>query len=242
MENKIKAIKFDMGSLPVDNPDELDFIEPEEFPGQFMVTRKGHKRSLEVMLINIRGDNCSTSAFRLNSSFAYWKPKMEESDLVDETVGMTRKGFNRSLENRFINKSYQEEYSNVLLSYLHYGKEEIYGKFPDYLAKKYKDRIIPLDLNHYEFYSMDKDRNIHSIGIDLKYIASKDLTKFTVLYDKNVSVKLDTNGNYSLKYLKPLPKESAKKKGNLLLEKDFTLYLDNAIPIRIYVKPLEGKI
>jgi len=238
MEKRIKALKFDMGSLPVDNPDELDFIEPGEFPGQFMVTRKGHKRSLEVMLIGIRGDNRSTSAFRLNSSFAYWKPKMEESDLVDETVGMARKGFNRGLENRFINKSYQEEYSNVLLSHLHYGKEEIYGKFPDYFAKKYKDRIIPLDLNHYEFYSMDKDRNIHSIEIDLKYIASKDLTKFILLYDKNVLVKLDTNGNYSLKYLKPLPKEPAKKKGNLLSENDFTLYLDNAIPIRIYVKPL----
>ena len=239
MGNKIKAIEFDMGSLPVDNAEELDFIQSEEFPGQVMVTRKGHKRSLEIMLINIRGDSSSTSAFRLNSSFAYWKPKMEDGDLLDEMVGMTRKRFNRILENRFRNKFYQEKYSNVPLSYLHNGKQDIYGKFPQHSAKKYKDRVIPIGLNHYEFYSMDKDRNMHSIGIDLKYIASKDLTKFTVLYDENVLAKLDTNGNYSLKSLKSSSNEYIKKKGNLLQEKDFTLYLDPDILVKIYVKPLK---
>ncbi len=242
MENQIKAIKFDMGALPVDNPDELDFIQPKEFPGQFMVTKKGHKRSLEIMLTNIRGDNHSTPAFRLNSSFAYWKPKIEDGALLDETVDRTRKRSNINLENWFENRFYKEKYSNVPLPYRHNGKEEIYGKFPQHLGEKYKDWIIPLSLTHYKFYSMDKEKKIHSIEIDLNYIASKDLTKFTVLYDKNVLIKLDTNGNYSLKYLKPSPKEYAKKKGNLLSEKDFTLYLNNSIPIKISAKTSEEKI
>ena len=214
MENKIKAIKFDMGSLPVDNPDELDFIEPEGFPGQFMVTKKGHKRSLEIILTNMRGDNYSTSTFRLNSSFAYWKPEIENGNLTDV-------------------------YSNTNSEYPHYGeRRNLYGKIPR-PDKKYKYMVVDLNLNHYEFYSMDKDRNVHSIEIELKYVPSKDLTKFTVLYDNNILLKLDTRGDYSLKYLKALSKGLAKKEGNLLLEKDLTLYLNNDIPVKIYAEPLK---
>ena len=64
----------------------------------------------------------------------------------------------------------------------YYGKDELYGKLPD-VGKRYNTRLMPLDLNHFEFYSMDKERNVHSIEIGLNYVASKDLTKFTVLYD-----------------------------------------------------------
>ncbi len=216
MENKIKAIKFDMGSLPVDNPDELDFIELEEFPGQVMVTKKGHKRSLEIILTNAGGDNDSTSTFRLNSSFAYWKPKIENGNLMDV-------------------------YSNTNSEYPHYGgRKNLYGKIPR-LDKKDKYIVIDLKLNHYEFYSIDKDRNIHSIEIELKYVPSKDLTKFTVLYDNNILLKLDTRGNYSLKHLKALSKGLAKKEGNLLAEKDLTLYLNNDIPVKICAEPSEKK-
>ncbi len=139
MENKIKAITVDMGSLPVDNPDELDFIELEEFPGQVMVTKKGHKRSLEIILTNAGGD-------------------------------------------------------------------------------------------------------IHKTIIDLKYVPSKDLTEFNVLYDMDTLVKLDTNGDYSLKHLKSSPKGLAEKEGNLLSEKDLTLYLNNDIPVKICAEPSKEKI
>ena len=230
MENKIRAIKFDMGGLPVDNPDELDFIEPEKFPGQIMVTRKGHNRSLEVILMNAVAGDHSAQVFNLSHSFAYWKPEIKNGALVDETVHIDRKKLKMNVYNWLIAS---DEY--------YYGKDDLYGKLPA-VDKKYKTRLMRLDLNHFEFYSMDKERNVHSIEIDLNYIASKDLTKFTVLYDKNVLVKLDTNGDYSLKYLKTLSKEYAKKKGNLLQEKDFTLYLDDNIPVKVYAKTPKEKI
>ena len=230
MENKIRAIKFDMGGLPVDNPDELDFIEPEKFPGQIMVTRKGHNRSLEVILRDAVAGDRSAQAFNLSHSFAYWKPEIKNGALVDETVHIDRKKLKMNVYNWLIAS---DEY--------YYGKDDLYGKLPA-VDKKYKTRLMRLDLNHFEFYSMDKERNVHSIEIDLNYIASKDLTKFTVLYDKNVLVKLDTNGDYSLKYLKTLSKEYAKKKGNLLQEKDFTLYLDDNIPVKVYAKTPKEKI
>ena len=230
MENKIRAIKFDMGGLPVDNPDELDFIEPEKFPGQIMVTRKGHNRSLEVILMNAVAGDHSAQVFNLSHSFAYWKPEIKNGALVDETVHIDRKKLKMNVYNWRIAS---DEY--------HYGKDDLYGKLPA-ADKKYKTRLMRLDLNHFEFYSMDKERNVHSIEIGLNYVASKDLTKFTVLYDKNVLVKLDTNGDYSLKYLKTLSKEYAKKKGNLLQEQDFTLYLDTNIPVKVYAKTSKEKI
>lgn len=230
MENKIRAIKFDIGGLPVDNPDELDFIEPEKFPGQIMVTRKGHNRSLEVILRDAVAGDRSAQAFNLSHSFAYWKPEIKNGALVDKTVHIDRKKLKMNVYNWLIAS---DEY--------YYGKDDLYGKLPA-VDKKYKTRLMRLDLNHFEFYSMDKERNVHSIEIDLNYIASKDLTKFTVLYDKNVLVKLDTNGDYSLKYLKTSSKEYAKKKGNLLQEQDFTLYLDTNIPVKVYAKTSKEKI
>ena len=240
MENKIKAIKFDMGDLPVDNPDELDYIQPEKFPGQFMVTRKGHNRSLEVLLIDAVSGDRSAQVFNLSHSFAYWKPEIKNGALVDEIVYIDRKKLKMNVHNWLIAS---DEY--------YYGKDELYGKLPD-VGKRYKTRLMPLDLNHFEFYSMDKERNIHSIEIDLKYIQSKDLTKFTALYDNNTLVQLDTNGDYSLKYLKQsfrhifpgisLSLGDTKKKGNLLQEQDFTLYIDTNIPVKVYAKTSKEKI
>ena len=50
MEHNLINIILDMGELPVKDKDKADFIELLEFPGQFMLTKKGHRRSLEVRL------------------------------------------------------------------------------------------------------------------------------------------------------------------------------------------------
>ncbi len=196
MEDKIKAITVDMGSLPI---------------------RKWHKRSLELILTNTGKGNYSAPAFLLNFSFAYWKPEMENGYLVDV-------------------------YCNKDPKYLYYnGIGDLYGKLtrPD---KKYKYMVIKLNLNHYEFYSMGKGGDIHKTIIDLRYVPSKDLTEFNVVYDMDTLVKLDTNGDYSLKHLKSSPKGLAEKEGNLLSEKDLTLYLNNDIPVKICAEPSKEKI
>ncbi len=67
------------------------------------------------------------------------------------------------------------------------------------------------------------------------------MTKFDVLYDGDTMVRLDTRGNYSIKR-SGSSDGGRKRKGNLLLEKDFTLYLNRDIPIRIYAELPKEKV
>ena len=244
MENLIKAIKFDMGVLPVENPDEKEFIEmPEMFPGQFLVAKKGHRRSLEVTLGNSSNSENPWKRFNIKRSFPFWTPEVENGVIKDRMDSITRKmPYVSTGKNAFGGESYWHGYSNETAPAVYFfnGSNEIYGKFPLHSGKKHKGEVLVMgpakNLSYYNFYSMDKDMNIHSTRIDLKYIPSKDLMRFTVIYDENTRIKLDTMGNYSVKQYK-LPRGERSRKGNLLSEKDFTLYLNKDIPIKIYAEP-----
>ena len=205
MEN-IKAIKFDLGGLPVKDPDEFELLGmPEEiFPGQFLYTKKEHRRTLDVLLL--KSENKLASLFLLKNSFPYYMPEIDGNNLEDEMMKP---------------------------AYIIYEGEIFYGRLPD----KKKQIILYGPQKYYEFYSMDKNLGIHKTTINLKYIPSKDMVKFIVSYDDKIKLKLDTTGNYSMKNI--ISKHVAKLKGNLLSEKDFTLYLDKEIPIKIYAETFD---
>ena len=244
MENLIKAIKFYMGVLPVDNPDEGELIEmPDMFSGQFMLAKKGHRRSLEVTLGNSSNGEDSGRRFYIERSFPFWTPKVEEGIIKDEMNSITRKmPYVSKGENAFGGEVYWHGYSDITAPSVYFfnGQSEIYGKFPLHPGKKHNKEVLVMapakNLSYYDFYSMDKNMNIHSTRIDLKYLPSKDLIKFTVIYDEDTRIKLDTTGNYSIKQYR-LPRSERSRKGNLLSEKDFTLYLNKDIPIKIYAEP-----
>ena len=244
MENLIKAIKFDMGILPVDNPDERELIEmPEMFPGQFLVAKKGHRRSLEVTLGNSSNGEDSGRMFSIKRYFSFWIPEVENGIIKDRMGSITRKMPYMSMsKNTFGGESYWHGYKGETTPSVYFFNvsNEMYGKFPLHSGKKYKKKVLVMgpakNLSYYNFYSMDKDMSIHNTRIDLKYIPSKDIIKFTVIYDENTRIKLDTMGNYSVKQYK-LPLGERSRKGNLLSEKELTLYLNEDIPIKIYAEP-----
>ncbi len=235
MEEKIRSIKFDLGSLPTNNPNAHEVIQVSDdlFPGQFIYTKRAHNRSLEVLIGKAVSRGVSERIFTLKYSFPYYTPEFKGGQIEDNPINITRKlpyGFG----------VFGLAYSKVTAPSVEFfnGQKIIYGKLPRYNEKT--NKIEKLILDHpkqsYEFYSMDKNMNVHEIKIDLKYLPTKDLMKFTVIYDCKIKVTLDTAGKYLLKTLKAHNKEKIKKKGNLLNEENCTLYLDKEIPIKIHAE------
>lgn len=228
MENRIHSIKFDLGSLPVKDPDKFEMIDMPDniFPNQFLYTKKAHHRTLDILLGKAISGNISEDIFILDYSFPYYLPEIEDGQINDNMMSITR------------SKSYNPG-SNITIPPLELlnGKKIIYGKLPRYnKTKKTENLILDHPKQYYEFYSMDKDMDVHKTEINVKYLPSKDIMKFTVVCDDKTKVILDTKGNYMLKSLKAPYRERVKKSGNLLYEKDYTLFIDNIIPVKVYLE------
>jgi len=236
MERRIKAINFDIGILPVDNPNSLDFIgisdyDDYTYPGQFMITRRGHKRTLEMIIHSYKDDSVSAKMFATKSSFAYWKPEIDNKVVKDRMLDIDYTTYTLGilgLGHKIISKPSGYVFGGDM--------DDFFGKALGYYSKKpNKFRVIPLSKDYYDFYSMDNEMKIHNTRIKLKYIPRKDLVKFDVLYDEKTRMNVYTNGDYNIKYIKQ-PYNERSKNGNLLSEKDFTLYLDERIPIKVHAE------
>lgn len=232
MESRIRSIKFDLGSLPVKDSDGFEMIDMPDnvFPGQFLHTKKTHKRTLNVLLGKAVSGDISRDIFTLHYSFPYYLPELKDEQIEDNPVSITRRMPSGS-------GAFGLVYSNVTAPSVEFfnDKKIIYGKLPRHNeeTKKTENLILDHPKECYEFYSMDKNMNVHKTKIDVNYFPKKDLMKFNVVYDDKIKVILDTKGNYLLKNLKVPYKERVKKAGNLLDEKDFTLYLDSSLPVKV---------
>lgn len=210
MTPNLTEIILDMGGeLPVNDRDEVDFFDmPSMFPGQFMVTKKGHKRSLEVTII--RDKTNSSILFNINSYFAYFKPIVINGKIDDYLTNIRK-----FLDSDKIIAGKLENKDGRSVKFIQSGVD------------------VPI-----EFYSLDSDMNLHKSEVSLKYKPAKNLLELTLIYDNNVKAEFDTNANYSLKDInkKGLFKSKEIKSGNLLSEADNTLYIDKSIPLKLYAK------
>lgn len=213
MRNKtITAIKFDMGGLPVKGPDEPDY----SLPSRISYTKE-HRRRLDIILERQPGDKESQGLFHIEPSFPFCIPKVENNEVVNESAVMPSLVY----ESFVYRAEFMSAYGKLTAHDMHANKEIT-------MALK-----LPKDLLYYKFYSMDKDKKIHETKIYLKYRAKDNITKFTVFYDDKIKLKLDTNGNYSFKNIGSKHIDGLKIKGNLLSEKNLTLYIDKEVPVRI---------
>ena len=210
MTHNLTKIILDMGELPVNDKDKLDFVEiASSFEGQIMVTKKGHKRMLGV---TIYGDKTNTNVlFNINSSFAYFKPIVSNGKIDDQL--MNTKDLSKFLDS-------DEIFAGSL-------------KNQDGKSIKFIQYAGPI-----EFYSLDSEMNLHTSQISLKYKPTKNLLELTLIYDNKLKMKFDTNANYSLKDInkKGLFKSKEIKSGNLLSEEDNTVYIDKSIPVKLSAK------
>ncbi|MGC8533161.1 MAG: hypothetical protein ACP5MV_00830 [Candidatus Parvarchaeum sp.] len=209
MEHNLMKIILDMGELPVKDKDKLDIVELSEFPGQFMFTKKGHRRSLEVDVL--RDYTKENTLFIMNCNFAYFKPIVNNDEIEDYVTAQYKfaDSNNKIVAGRLKNKA---------------------GRTARVI---YPGISLPI-----EFYSLDSEMNLHKAEISLKYKTRKDLLEITLNYDNDVKLKFDTNGNYSLNDIskKSLFKSKEIKSGNLLSEEDNTLYFDRPVPAKLYSK------
>ncbi len=209
MTPNLTEIILDMGELPINDRDEVDFFDmPDMFPGQFMVTKKGHKRMLEVTLY--RDKTNSNILFEIKSDFAYFKPIVSNGKIDDHLTNIRN-----FLDSDNIIAGRLENKDSKSIKFIQSGVN------------------VPI-----EFYSLDSDMNMHTSQISLKYKPAKNLLELTLIYDNNVKAEFDTNANYSLKEInkKGLFKSKEIKSGNLLSETDNTLYIDKSIPLKLYAK------
>ncbi len=88
--------------------------------------------------------------------------------------------------------------------------------------------------SHYEFYSLDNNKNVHKTSIDFEFSSLKNMIKFNVVYDNKIRVKIDTDGHYIMSGVSANG-NLLYKKGKLINEEDSTLYLDKDMPIKIYI-------
>ncbi len=241
MENKIIAIKLDMSALPGEDSEKIETVDVSE-RSNAISTGDIHRRRLEIIL-----DDPNHKRFRIQSSFAYWMPDVYKGILGDEELSLRRT----------VPALYSDEvkwpYGHVTYpANKFYGKAITYGKFYTiptfnsnhvkfpisnlYSQKAHKAVTLRLGKIHsnYEFYSMDKDMKVHRTKVHLRYVPLRDLIKLYILYDNEVKAKVDTNGNYKIKYLNQL--HDNLKEGNLLSEEDFTLYLGKELPIKVYAE------
>ena len=209
MTPNLTEIILDMGELPVNDKEEVDFFDmPDMFPGQFMVTKKGHKRMLEVTLY--RDKTNSNILFEIKSDFAYFKPIVSNGKIDDHLTNIRN-----FLDSDNIIAGRLENKDSKSIKFIQSGVG------------------VPI-----EFYSLDSEMNLHTSQISLKYKPAKNLLELTLIYDNKLKAEFDTNANYSLKDIskKGLFKSKEIKSGNLLSEEDNTLYIDKSIPIKIYAK------
>ncbi len=213
MREKLTKLVFEMGELPVKDKDEIDFVELSMFPGQIMVTKKGHKRTLEVNII--RGKNNDGLLFNINNSFAYFKPQQYEDKIEDNLVLSDPREFIRH-------------------------DKIVFGRLID---QKGKDIVITYNKNflHFNFYSLDYKMNPHTAEISLKYKPNRNLLEIIMIYDNKIKAEFDTNANYLLQDItkKSLFKRKEAKSGNLLSEQSNTLYLEDSMPVKVYAKFLK---
>ncbi len=209
MTPNLTEIILDMGELPVNDKEEVDFFDmPDMFPGQFMVTKKGHKRMLEVTLY--RDKTNSNILFEIKSDFAYFKPIVSNGKIDDHLTNIRN-----FLDSDNIIAGRLENKDSKSIKFIQSGVG------------------VPI-----EFYSLDSEMNLHTSQISLKYKPAKNLLELTLIYDNKLKAEFDTNANYSLKDIskKGLFKSKEIKSGNLLSEEDNTLYIDKSIPIKLYAK------
>lgn len=209
MTPNLTEIILDMGELPVNDKEEVDFFDmPDMFPGQFMVTKKGHKRMLEVTLY--RDKTNSNILFEIKSDFAYFKPIVSNGKIDDHLTNIRN-----FLDSDNIIAGRLENKDSKSIKFIQSGVG------------------VPI-----EFYSLDSEMNLHTSQISLKYKPAKNLLELTLIYDNKLKAEFDTNANYSLKDIskKGLLKSKEIKSGNLLSEEDNTLYIDKSIPIKLYAK------
>lgn len=182
---------------------------PDNFPGQFMVTKKGHRRSLEVTIS--RDEANRNVLFEINSDFAYFNPTVSNGKIDDYFTNI----------NKFLDSD----------------KPIVAGRLEnrDGRSIHFIDSTPSVPI---EFYSLDGDMKLHKSKVSLKYKPAKNLIEFILIYDDKMKVEFDTNGNYSLKDMnkKGLFKSKEIKSGNLLSEEDNTLYIDKSIPVKLYAK------
>ena len=209
MTPNLTEIILDMGELPVNDKEEVDFFDmPDMFPGQFMVTKKGHKRMLEVTLY--RDKTNSNILFEIKSDFAYFKPIVSNGKIDDHLTNIRN-----FLDSDNIIAGRLENKDSKSIKFIQSGVG------------------VPI-----EFYSLDSEMNLHTSQISLKYKPAKNLLELTLIYDNKLKAEFDTNANYSFKDIskKGLFKSKEIKSGNLLSEEDNTVYLDRSVPVKLYAK------
>ncbi len=216
MVYKLNNIEFYLGALPVENPEEVDVLDTSS-PYQFLLTKKGHSRRLDVIMYNVDG-NDKLRLFNIKSNFSYYIPKYENGIIKDYCVSYDKN------EDWFFGKLNEKMKPTNLRGVRQYTFiRSLIG--------------LPREVNegHYEFYSLDNNKNVHKTSIDFKYNSFKNSINFKVDYDNKIRVKLDTDGYYIMRGLSASGSRLSQK-GNLLKEEDSTLYLDKDIPIKIYIK------
>ncbi len=209
MESRLTKLILDMGELPVKDKDEVDFVYLSDlFPGQFIATKKAHKRSLGVTIL--RGDTNNSILFDIETSFAYFEPIVSDGRIEDYLTNLRR-----FLDSDKILAGRIESGNGKDIRFIQFGVN------------------VPL-----EFYSLDSEMNLHKSEISLKYKPAKNLLELTLIYDNKVKAEFDTNANYSFKDIskKGLFKSKEIKSGNLLSEEDNTVYLDRSVPVKLYAK------
>ncbi len=206
----LNNIEFYLGAVPVKNPEEAELSDT---PYQ-----KDDARKLDVIIDNNVNGYKKSRIFYVKTSFSYCMPEYKNG-ILDYEMGVIG-------DSRIYNSDETFFFGKIK------GHDENDEKMnPAMLIRAPRKRAV----RHYEFYSLDNNKNVHKTSIDFKFSSLKNSVKFRVDYDNKIRVKIDTDGYYIMSGVSANG-NLLYKKGNLINEEDSTLYLDKDMPIKISIK------
>ncbi len=230
--NGLVSLHFDMGGLPM-----TDSSTDNQRPNPDI---SEHRRTLDILLIHSMSSTNKDlgQLYNVRHSYAFREPNLYNGEVFDDVRIITRRVNRVSTMENFLGYKFNFMDSvNVTAPANHLIKSEyLMGAFPVDTYKNGREIVKKyVLLSHFglEFSSMDATMKTHDIDVTLFYRRTGNTLMARVVYDSELVINVDSRGRYSIRKAGLSGVFHSESSGNLLSEKDQTLSVDTATPIRI---------